>query len=217
MRSPQRPLLAATLLLGLAPAGSAQTLGLDFDAGYRKLSAQKSAEAVLGSAGGLTFGGSVQYTDRRGPFLRAGLRSFRETGEKVFIADASSEVFPLGFPLEVSITSVDLIAGWRFRLGSKRKPSPLAPYLGIGLEIASYREESTVAGLGETDEQSKTGFQFLGGLEYRMFGNFAIGAEAGYSIVSGALGVGGVSKIYGEDDIGGFRVMGRIGYRFSFD
>jgi hypothetical protein len=32
--------------------------------------------------------------------------------------------------------------------------------------------------------------------------------------VGSALGVGGVSKIYGEDGIGGFRVMGRLGYRF---
>ena len=209
-------ILAPTFLLALAAPGRGQTLGIDFDAGYRNLSASKSAKAIFGSSGGATFGGSVQYTLKRGPFLRVGLRDFGKTGEKVFVADATAQVFPLGFPLEVSITSVDLIAGWRFRLGSKKKPSPFAPYVGVGAEIASYKEESTVAGLLESDEQSKTGFQFLGGLEYRAFGSFAISAEAGYSILSGAIGLGGISKIYGEDDIGGFRVMGRIGYRFSF-
>jgi opacity protein-like surface antigen len=209
-------ILSPVLLLFLAATGRGQTLGVDFEAGYRGLSASKSADAIFGSSGGATFGGSVQYIHARGPFLRVGLRDFGKTGEKVFVADATSEVFPLGFPLEVNITSVDIIAGWRFRLGKKQKPSPFTPYVGVGVDIASYKEESTVAGLVETDEQSKTGVQFLGGLEYRAFGSFAVSAEAGYSILSGTIGLGGISKIYGEDDIGGFRIMGRIGYRFSF-
>ena len=41
-----------------------------------------------------------------------------------------------------------------------------------------------------------------------------LAAEVAYALVPNAIGVGGVSKIYGEDDIGGFRVVGRVGYRF---
>jgi opacity protein-like surface antigen len=181
--------------------------------GYRTLSASRSADAVFGSSGGFNVGLSAQYIFPRGLFARAGFRTFGKEGEKVFLADAGSTPYPLGFPLKADINSIDVLGGWRFKLGGK-KPSSFVPYVAAGLEIASYSEESTVAGLVETSDQTKTGFQFLGGLEYRGFGNFALGVEAGYSLVPNALGVGGVSKIYNEDDIGGFRVMGRVGYRY---
>ena len=41
------------------------------------------------------------------------------------------------------------------------------------------------------------------------------GAEAGYSTVSGAIGKDGVSKVYGEDDIGGAYVVGKIVFAFG--
>ncbi len=204
--------IALALSLGAAPARA--QIGVDGEAGYRTLAASNSATAVFGSSSGLTLGGSLQYAFGKGLFVRAGLRSFSKKGERVFLADATSTPFPLGFPLEASITSIDILAGWRFKLGGK-KPSRFAPYAAVGLELASYREESTVAGLVETSDASKAGFQMVGGLEYRVHGGLSVAAEVGYSLVPSALGVGGVSKIYGEDDIGGFRVVGRLGYRFS--
>jgi len=206
--------LATLTFMAMAPVARAQCVGLDFEAGYRSLAATRSATAIFGSDGGFTLGGSAQYAHARGPFLRAGLRTFSKSGEKVFLQNASSPFYPLGFPLEAKITSFDLILGWRFRLGSKKRPSPLVPYAGIGLENASYKEESTVAGLLEKTDESKTGVQFVAGLEYRLPASFSLAAEFGYSKVTGILGVGGVSQIYGEDDIGGYRVMGRLGYRF---
>ena len=41
-------------------------------------------------------------------------------------------------------------------------------------------------------------------------GHFRFGAEAGYSSVPSALGLGGVSKVYGEDDLGGGYVVGKV-------
>lgn len=206
--------LATLALTAAAGTARAQSLGLDFEAGYRSFAATKSAKAIFGSDSGFTLGGSAQYAHARGPFLRAGVRTFSKSGEKVFLENATAPVYPLGFPLEARITSFDLILGWRFRLGGKKKPSPMVPYVGIGLESASYQEESTVAGLLEKTDESKTGVQFVAGLEYRLPANFSLAAEFGYSKVTGVLGVGGVSQIYGEDDIGGYRVMGRLGYRF---
>ena len=173
----------------------------------------RSADAVFGSSSGLTLGGSAQYAFKKGLFVRGGYRHFGKDGEKVFVADATSPAFPLGFPLTVSINSIDVLAGWRFKLGGQ-KPSPFVPYLGVGVELASYKEQSTVADLVETNDQSKTGFQFLGGLEYKGFGKVVLAAEVAYAIVPNTIGVGGVSKVYGEDDIGGLRVVGRLGYRF---
>jgi opacity protein-like surface antigen len=204
--------LAAAISLA-APAAQAQSFGLDVEAGYRTLAASDSATAIFGSTGGSTFGGSAQYAFAKGIFFRVGARTFNKEGERVFLADASSTPHPLGFPLEASITSFDVLAGWRLRLGG-RKPSRFVPYAAIGIEYASYEEKSTVAGLVEKSDASKTGFQGVLGLEFRVFGGLCVAAEGGYSTVTSVLGVGGVSKIYGEDDIGGFRVMGRLGYRF---
>lgn len=211
-RVPLVVLGAASLALW-ACAAYPQSFGIDAEAGYRTLSATKSADAVFGSSSGLTLGGSVQYAFGRGPFVRGGYRHFGKEGQKVFLADATSPAYPLGFPLKASIASIDVVGGWRFKLGGK-KPQAFVPYLGVGLELASYNEESTVAGLVEKNDQSKTGFQFLGGLEYKGFGKLVLAAEVAYALVPNGLGVGGVSKIYGEDDIGGFRVVGRLGYRF---
>jgi len=208
-------LLLATLLGTVASApAQAQSFGLDIEAGYRTLAAADSAQAIFGSSSGFSGGGSVQYAFKRGLFVRAGGRSFRKTGERVFLADASSTPYPLGFPLEASITSIDVLAGWRFKLGGK-KPSRFVPYAALGVELASYKEESTVAGLVETSDASQAGFQAVGGVEASIAGGWSLAAEVGYATVPSALGVGGVSKIYGEDDIGGLRVMGRVGYRFK--
>ena len=211
--SVSRTLLATIALVLAAPCARAQSFGIDAEAGYRTLSASKSADAVFGSSSGLTLGGSAQYAFKKGLFVRGDYRHFGKDGEKVFVADATSPAFPLGFPLKVSINSIDVLAGWRFELGGK-KPSPFVPYLGVGVELASYKEESTVAELVETNDQSKTGFQFLGGLEYKGFGKVVLAAEVAYAIVPNTIGVGGVAKVYGEDDIGGLRVVGRLGYRF---
>jgi hypothetical protein len=39
--------------------------------------------------------------------------------------------------------------------------------------------------------------------------------EVGYSTVSSAIGVAGISKVYGEDDIGGFHAVGKLIYVFG--
>lgn len=205
--------LACALLAGLPASARAQSFGVDAEAGYRTLTASKSADAVFGSSSGLTLGGSAQYALKKGIFVRGGFRHFSKEGEKVFLQGATSPAFPLGFPLKASIDSVDVVAGWRLKLGG-RKPSPFVPYVGVGVEIASYKEESTVAELVEKNDQSKSGFQFLGGLEYKGLGRVVLAAEVAYALVPNAIGLGGVSQIYGEDDIGGLRVVGRLGYRF---
>jgi hypothetical protein len=46
-------------------------------------------------------------------------------------------------------------------------------------------------------------------------GLFRVGAELGYSTVSGVVGLGGVSQVYGEDDIGGFHVVGKVAVAFG--
>ena len=42
-----------------------------------------------------------------------------------------------------------------------------------------------------------------------------VGAELDYSSVPGVVGFSGVSKIYGEDDIGGLHVVGKVVVAFG--
>jgi hypothetical protein len=47
------------------------------------------------------------------------------------------------------------------------------------------------------------------GAEYGQ-GTIRFGAELGYSLIPNAVGLGGVSAVYGEDDLGGLSIVGRV-------
>jgi len=187
-----------------APAGAGE-LAVAFEGGYFGLNAKDSAKAVFdGSSGGGTVGGSVRYAFDRGFYVAAGGRHFSKTGERVALTDATAPVFRLGHPLEVRLVPVYAQVGYRFRQGKR-----LVPHLGLGAGSTSYREESTVGGVTEESSQSKTSAHVVGGAEYGT-GLLRVGAELMYSTVPDTIGVGGVSEIYGEDDVGGLSVVGRI-------
>lgn len=205
MRTPRRFLLAACLPLGLAaPHARAQGLALDVQGGYFSTSASDSASAVLGSSGFATFGGGLGYTFGRGFFVHAGARVASKDGERVFVAEPGAEVFPLGHPLSFRLVPVELTLGYRF--GQR---GPFTPYLGIGGGFTSIKEESTVAGITETESQTKGSAHVRAGLE---FGRKALrlAVEAQWSTVPNAIGVGGVSQVYGETNLGGFTVLGKL-------
>jgi opacity protein-like surface antigen len=180
--------LAPAVLLALAASPVAGgEMAIEAQAGYFAMAASNSANAVFGSSGGATFGGAARYTFWRGAFVSAGARTFSKDGERVFVATANSPVQKLGFPLSVRITPVFVQAGYRFR-----NAHTLVPYASAGVAITSYKEESEVAGEAFNTDLTKTGF------------------EGGYSSVPSALGLGGVSKVFGEDDLGGGYVVGKL-------
>jgi opacity protein-like surface antigen len=201
-----RCLLAPVLLA--APAGSAAALdwAVSLDGGYRTLSsASRSAEAVFdGSTGGATFGGSVRFGLGRSFFVGAAGRVFRKDGERVFVANATSPVFRLGHPLEVRLVPIYGLVGYRLPTAGI-----LVPYAGVGAGVTLFRERSTVA--GETDEasQSKASAHLFAGLDVGR-GAVRFGLEVGWSTVPSSIGVGGVSAVYGESNLGGFTVLGRV-------
>jgi hypothetical protein len=71
-----------------------------------------------------------------------------------------------------------------------------------------------VAGESFDESLTKTGFTGAGGIEVGR-GLLRFGAELGYTTASSAIGVGGVSKVYGEDDIGGFYAIGKVAVAFG--
>ena len=205
-----RRLLAAVALLAAAalPAAAGE-LAIEGQVGYFGMNAEKSAMAVFGSKGGLTFGGAVRYDVWRGAFVSAGVRTFSKDGERVFVNGPGAPVQKLGFPLSVRLTPILLSAGYRYT-GWKW----VAPYASVGAAITSYSEKSDVAGQSFDQDLTKTGFIGAVGLETG-HGRLRAGVEAGYSTVSSAIGFAGVSQVYGEDDIGGFHVVGKLMYVFG--
>jgi hypothetical protein len=168
------------------------------------MTAENSASAVFDSRGGATFGGAVRYTFWRGAFVSAGARTFSKEGERVFVATPSSPVQKLGFPLKLRLTPIVLAVGYRLRDGKL-----LVPYAGVGGALTSYKEESEVAGESFDEDGSEAGFLGFFGVEVGR-GTFRVGAEAGYTTVPDAVGLGGVTRVYGEDDLGGWHAVGKV-------
>ena len=206
----------ATVLLlatGLAFAGGARgaaagEFGVSLEGGYFGMTnASKSAKAIFdGTSGGFTGGGSIRYVLARSFFLGVGGHYFKRTGERVFLADATSTAFRLGHPLTIREVPVYGMVGWRFF-----PDSAFVPYVALGAGQTSYSEKSIVGGIEDPVGQrvSKFSGHFMAGVEWGR-GIVRLGAEFMYTTVPDTIGVDGVSKIYGEKDAGGLSFVGKI-------
>jgi len=197
----------AVLLAAAAPAG-ALDVAVGGEGGYFGMSnASKSAKAIFdGSSGGGTYGGFVHLGLGEMFFVEAHARVFQKTGQRVFVANNGGPVFPLGHPLKIRTVPVYGEIGLRFLRSSR-----VSPYVAAGAGETSYREESDVAGLVETDSRTKFSGHFAAGVDY-LAGPVRFGVELGWSTVPKTIGESGVSKVYGETDVGGFTVLGRLGF-----
>jgi hypothetical protein len=184
------------------------TLALTLEGGYQDLTqARRSAAAVFdGSRGGAAFGGSLRLTVRGGAFVGVGARYFRKEGQRVFLTDPEGPIAFLGHPLQVRLIPVYGMLGYRFTTGRR-----LFPYLAVGGGVTLFRERSTIGSETETVTSSKATGLAAGGVDF-VAGRLTLGLEASWSTVPDSLGVGGVSAIYGEDDIGGFAMVFKVGY-----
>ncbi len=206
----RRTLLAGLLIVAFAPSARAQKFGVELEGGYFDLTGSRnSARAVFGSSGSGTFGGAFRYVHRRGFYVAAGARTWSKDGERVFAASATAPVQHLGFPLSVRLVPVTGTVGYRFR-----RTRTLVPYVGLGGGVTLYREESDVT--GDVRSESRSAGTFLGeaGVEYGK-GRFRYALETSYSIATGGVGLGGISEVYGEDDIGGWTILGKVVYTFG--
>ncbi len=203
-------LLALSVGAPAALAGTPERWSLSFEGGYQGLNnASDSIAAVFdGSTGGKAFGGALRVTVWRSMFVGAGLRVFDKSGgQRVFVDGPQGTVFPLGHPLELRVRPIYGFVGYAFRPGAT-----LVPYLALGAGSASYRETSTVAGLTTTDELNKFTWHAALGTDWAI-GSLALGVEARYTGIPDVVGLGGVSKVYGESDLGGLSVVGRLSFR----
>lgn len=199
------------LASGCAPialAGNPEKFAVSFEGGYQALSsAPDSAKAVFaGSTGDTVWGGALRVRVSRSLFVGAGMRFFKKDGQRVFLDAPGGTVYPLGHPLSVRLRPIYGFVGWRLR-----PEAALVPYLAAGGGITSYREESTVGGVAESTSVNKATWHAALGADYRL-GSFGLGCEARWSWIPNVIGLGGVSRIYGETDLGGFSVVGRLSF-----
>lgn len=178
--------------------------------GNINFTAADSFDAITGSPSGLMFGGGARIgLPIGGLFLDVGAWRYQADGERVFVAD-NDEVFKLGIPVTISVTPIELSAGWRLRIRSAPK---LVPYAAGGFTLLQYRETSAFAEEDENVDETFNGYHVLGGVEYKLARWFGLAGEASWSTVPNAIGESGVSKAFDETDLGGttFRVKITIG------
>lgn len=178
------------------------------EAGARTFTASQSFDAVLGSHAGPVFGGGAQVVIGRNLFVSFDVSRFQKDGERVVVA--GDEAFPIGLDTTISIVPIEVSAGWRFTDGRRT----VIPYLGAGLGWHKYKETSEFADADEDVQFTKTGFQVLGGAEWRASRWLGVAGEAAWMSVPNAFtSATGAAAAFGEDDLGGavFRVKVVIG------
>ena len=162
-----------------------------------------SFEAVTGESSANAVGGGGSLNGIwRGMFVDGGISQHESTGERVFIDRGTT--YRLGIPVTVRTRPFDLAGGWRFVFGR------FSPYAGGGMSMISYKETSDFAASDEDVSESKTGGMFLAGVDVAIIRWLHAGGEFRYRAVKGVLGEGGVSEVFGEDQLGGYAFGVRI-------
>jgi opacity protein-like surface antigen len=200
-----RKTILALALLFFPAAAKAQEFELAAEAGYFRFAASNSAKAIFNSSGGVTFGAEFDVLLSNNFYVGVDGRYFKKDGSRVFVANAGSPVFPLmNEPLSGRLIPLEATIGYRFHAGSS-----VTPYLGIGPGFTLYHEESTVGGITSTFSETKFEGHAVAGVELGS-GEVRLGVEVNYSIVPNAIGIGGVSQIYNEKDLGGLTILGKL-------
>lgn len=196
--------------------------------GFIGFAAADTFKALYGSSTGLTLGGAVQVVHRHGWFAQVDVSHYRATGERVFVS--GTDLFRLGIASRVTMTPIEVTGGYRLTrrprapgaprrvppgrgAATPRRPSrfaSLVPYGGAGVGAVRLTERADFAVAGDDVEETHRSYHIVGGVEIPVRGWLAAGVDAGYRWVPGALGSGGVSKEFGETDLGGFVVRARV-------
>ncbi len=186
------------------PSRSIQVGGYGM-AGVMNLTAIDTFEAVLGTRSVHIYGGGATVgLPLGGLFVDIGAWRFKEVGERVFVANG--DVFALGIPLTLTVTPVQFTAGWKFR----RRNSRLVPYAGGGFTALSYKETASFAGAGEDVTERFNGYHVVGGAEYKVLRWLGLGGEFAWTTIPDSIGTAGVSKAFGETDLGGTSFRAKI-------
>ena len=192
-----------------APPSRSVSIGGYATFGFINFMATESFDAILGTTSGPLFGGGARVgLPWGGLFADVGAWRFHGEGERAFVFDG--EVIPLGIPVDITVTPIEISGGWRFRIRSLPK---LSPYIAGGLTAMKYHESSDVSTPDEDVDDTFNGYHLLGGAEYKITRWLGVAGEASWTTVPDAIGEAGVSAAFDETNLGGttFRFKITIG------
>src|SRR5712691_1034187 len=200
-------IVAAGLLAVAAPSYAQNQFSIRGfgDAGLTVFTATQSFKAILGKPSGPIFGGGVEVGLPKHLFLSLGAARFRRTGHRVFVFN--SQVFTLDVADTVTVTPLELTAGYRFRsLGF------IIPYAGGGVGWHKYEETSAHSTAADDVKTTHTGYHVLAGAEVPVQRWLAAAVDAQWSSVPHAFGdaATSVAGVYHERDLGGFTLRAKI-------
>lgn len=208
-----------------APPALAQVSVRGFvQASHLRFTASQSIEAITGAPGGAAYGGGAQVGFGR-LFVQGSVERYRAAGSRVFVL--GGEVFDLGIPNQLSVTPLQLTAG--YRAGSR-----VAAYGGGGIGVHRFSESAPFgpragspgdapAGamvpplgppFGDDLRESHRSWHVLGGVETPLLSWLWIGGEGQWTWVPDALGAGGVSAAFDESDLGGLTLRVKLSAGF---
>lgn len=165
---------------------------------WQTMAAKDSFEAVTGKTRLQGPGGGIEVQKLwRGVFVRASLTRMVETGERVFVFN--NEAISLGIPLEITLTPIDVAAGWRLTPLTSRR---IVPYAGAGLVVLKYKETSDADASTEGVSESYKGLVIFAGLEVPVWRRVSVGGEVGWRQVN-VPDPGGAFEAFNEKDLGG--------------
>ena len=157
--------------------------------------ARDSFETILDTAFGGVYGGGGQVAFGNGYFGQVGVDRFRKTGSRVLMS--GERIFRLSTPHVIEVTPIQVTVGWR-------DPTPRRTVGYAGAGIGSYALKESSPDLANADsKQTKIGYHLVGGAEFRMTGWMWLAGEVQWAAVPNAIGEGGVSALFEEDDLGG--------------
>ena len=174
-------------------------------AAEQRFAAATTFNAAFGSRLAPFYGGGVQVATRRGFYVDLAASHLDRPGQRAFVSNG--EVFQLGIPLKISLTPVELTAGYRLK---RSRRSRLVPYVGGGVGWYKYRETADFASGDEHVEATHAGYFVVGGAEIRIQRWISAALDAQYTVVPGILGLSGLSKEVGENDLGGVAARIRV-------
>jgi opacity protein-like surface antigen len=199
----------AALLLAISSTAEAQDgwmLRGFGDVGATMFTADESFAAVLGSSTAAVFGGGGEVILPRQIFVNVSASRSRQTGQRVFVS--GGERFDLGIPTTVTLTPLQVTAGYRFP-----RVIGLTPFAGAGPGWYHFTETSQFADSTENVDERFSGFHILGGAEVRLIRWLSLGGELQWATVPDAIGEdpNSVAREFNESNLGSttfrFRVI----------
>jgi hypothetical protein len=159
--------------------------------------ANNSFNAIFGRSTGLLFGGGAEVSIGSEWFVQGRLSRWTGTGERVYAYEGN--VSRLGIAETATMTPIDVTGGYRFPSQPR-----FAPYVAAGFGLLTYSEDSASSESSDASKGTFFSYHVAGGIDVPLVKKwFSVAGEVQYRGVPGAIGSGGISKLFGETNLGG--------------